>query len=53
MALLGHRDEPFDRLLNEQVRESSAGGCVLLVRITCEGTGELPEEFEGWRERHR
>jgi hypothetical protein len=53
MALLGHRDEPFDRMLNEQVRESSAGGGASSVRITCEGIAVLPEEFEEWRERHR
>jgi hypothetical protein len=53
MALLGHRNEPFDRMLNEQVRESSSGGCASSVRITCEGTAVLPEESDVWRERHR
>ena len=52
-ALLGHRDDPFDRMLNGQVRESSSGGCASSVRITGEGTAVVPEEFEEWRERHR
>jgi hypothetical protein len=29
MALPGHRDEPFDRTLNEQVYESSAGAALV------------------------
>jgi hypothetical protein len=52
-ALLGHRDEPFERILNEQVHESSAGGCASSVRFTCGGTAVLPEGFEERRERHR
>jgi len=31
IALLGHRDEPFDRMLKEKDRESCSGGCASSV----------------------
>ncbi len=52
-ALLAHRDDPFDRWLNAQLRESSSGGCASSVRITGEATVVVPEEFEEWRECRR
>jgi hypothetical protein len=52
-ALLGHRYDPFIRILNGQDRDSSSGGCASCVRITGEGTAVVPEEFEEWRERYR
>jgi hypothetical protein len=52
-ALLGHRYDPFNRIVNGKDRNRSSGRCASCVRITGEGTAVVPEEFEEWRERRR